>query len=413
MAREELALHWRSLAGSTIAASVGAMGLYLYTEGSFVPAMIAAAGYTKEQLSLCTLLVAGATAICAPIAGLAMDRFGPLRIVAISIAGEIAALLLLGLSPPKFPIYATCLTLLAALGIGTAPPSFSRIVVALFDRMRGLALGTTVSGLGVMAIGLPILTTWLIGQVGWRSSYFVLAGLVLVFGGIGALLIRSDATHVVEPHERPRRVPSDEPTTNGTGAVRRPLFWITLTAFFLPALFGNGYLLHLIVLLRERGFSPSQAAGVQAMVGIAMLLGRLSSGAALDRFPARLVTACTFAISAFGCALLLQSAPLSVSIAAFAIGVTIGAELDLMAYFISRYFGVAHFGRLYGLAYSGILIAVGMSPLLISYFEGLGGYTLSLTVSAIGILGGATVVLFMPKPRRPQTEAHLRVQVSP
>ena len=48
------------------------------------------------------------------------------------------------------------------------------------------------------------------------------------------------------------------------------------------ALFSNGYLLHLILLLRERGFEPGNAAQMQAVVGVAMLLGRISTGLALD-----------------------------------------------------------------------------------------------------------------------------------
>ena len=81
MDREELVAHWRTLVGCMLAASVGAMGFYIYTIGSFVPALIADAGYTKGQLSLGSLFVAGSTALCAPFAGILMDRFGALRIV--------------------------------------------------------------------------------------------------------------------------------------------------------------------------------------------------------------------------------------------------------------------------------------------------------------------------------------------
>jgi hypothetical protein len=88
------------------------------------------------------------------------------------------------------------------------------------------------------------------------------------------------------------------------------------------------------------------------------------------------------------------------SVAAFGIGLTIGAELDIMAYFISRYFGLASFGRLYGLAYGALIIAGGASPVLIASLSGTGGYGTALIVSALGTLAGAAILLTLPSPRR-------------
>ncbi len=393
MHREELVAHWRALVGCMLAASVGAMGFYLYTIGAFVPALIADAGYTKEQLSLGSLFVAGSTALCAPFAGMLMDRFGALRIVGLSIAGQVAALLLLGASPATYPVFIACLVLFAAVGTGMAPPSFARMITARFDRARGFALGLSVCGLGVMAIVLPIVTTWLIQRIGWRLSYVAAAALVSVLGTAGALLVRSDGVPGQPPAPRLRQ---GRATGNG---LRRPLFWILVAGFMVSALFSNGYLLHLILLLRERGFEPASAAKFQAVVGVAMLLGRISTGLALDRFSAPLVASVTFGVCGLGCALLLQTEPALVVLATFAIGLAIGAELDLLAYFVSRYFGLEQFGQLYGLAYGLLLIAVGASPILISFLAARGGYSFALTVSAAGILIGSTMLFFLPNPR--------------
>ena len=398
MEGSELNRHWRTLAGCTIGASVGSMGLYLYTAGAFMPALESEAGYTREQLALGSFIVAISTAASAPFAGWLTDRFGALRVIGVSFVGEVAALLLLGLAPARFAAFALCLAAFAVLGAGTAPPSFARLITARFDRTRGLALGIAISGLGILAIVGPVAATWTIGRIGWRGSYLAIAAVVATLGAIGTLLVRSErpSAHAAGPTEE--RV--DPAAAIEAGALRSPLFWVMLAGFLMPALFGNGYLLHLISLLRERGFDPAAAAGVQAVVGVAVLVGRLGSGAALDRFPAPRVAAATFAVSALGCLLLLQSNVLLVSAAAFAIGLTIGAELDMMAYFTSRYFGLAQFGRLYGLAYGGILITVGLSPLLIARLDGIGGYSVALIVSSIGILVGSAILLFLPDPRR-------------
>jgi MFS family permease len=385
--------HWRTLAGCTIAAAIGTIGLHAYTSGAFVHELTEI-GFTRDQLARATLVLSASIAVCAPIAGALMDRFGAFRVVAVSIFGEALAFSLLSIIPADYSVYVACIALLALLGVGTTPPGFARMVTARFDRRRGLALGIMISGLGLMAITGPIWATWVIGHLGWRGCYRVMAGLVLVLGGAGMLLIRGD-------HGGSGQVQVGSKAAGGDfSAFRRPLFWVMLLGFLAPAFFSGGYLLHLISLLRERGFTPAGAAQVQSLIGVAVLTGRLTSGLALDRFAAPRVAAFAFAISGLSCALLIQSNTALMAVAAFGIGLTIGAELDIMAYCISRYFGLANFGKLYGLAYGSLVLSAGASPVMISRIADTGGYPTALMVSTFGTLVGALILLMMPDPRR-------------
>lgn len=388
----EFGRHWRTLAGCTIAASIGTIGLHAYTSGAFLQALTTEAGFTRDQMSLATLILSASVAICAPIAGMMMDRYGALRVVTVAVVGEAVAFALLGLIPAEFTFYAIGIFFLAILGVGTTPPGFARMVTTRFDRSRGLALGIMISGLGVMAITGPMWATWVIQNFGWRGGYLMMALLVLALGGIGVLLIRSDGEVRAEGAGSTLR-------TGDFSALRRPLFWVMLLGFLAPAFFSGGYLLHLITLLRERGFSPEGAAQVQSLIGVAVLVGRLGSGWALDHWPPQRVAAFAFTISGLACVLLIQSDPLLVSIAALGIGLTIGAELDIMAYFISRYFGLESFGRLYAVAYACLITSAGASPVLISKVVDLGnGYGTALIVSAVGTVAGAAILLLLPNP---------------
>jgi sugar phosphate permease len=232
--------------------------------------------------------------------------------------------------------------------------------------------------------------TRVIAAVGWRGGYWTLAGLALVAGGLGLWLIRQD----------PAPIAADEDARAEHGdwsALRRPLYWFILACFAAPALFGGGFLLHLITILRERGFAPNQAAQVQSLVGVSIIAGRCLSGAALDRFRASYVAATIFAISAAGTAMLLSSSPPILCLAALAVGLTIGAELDILAFTVSRYFGLASFGRLYSLAYSTMILAGGASPLLIARLARSGDYSVPIIVSAIGIAAAAVAVALLPR----------------
>ena len=234
-ASREFADHWRALVGCTVAASIGTIGLHAYTSGAFMPALIAGAGYSKEQLSLATLILSAVVAVSAPFAGVLMDRHGAIRVITIAVLGEAAVFGLLSVAPARFPIYAALIVLLALVGVGTTPPGFARIVTARFDRARGLALGCMISGLGLMAIGGPIWATWVISHAGWRAGYAVMAGLVLMLGGLGLILIRGDR------HEMPQADgPAASLAQGSRNALVQPLFWMLLAGFLLPGLFGGG-----------------------------------------------------------------------------------------------------------------------------------------------------------------------------
>lgn len=386
----EFQTHWRALAGCMIAASVGVVGLNAYTGGAFVPELVAKAGYTREQLSLATLLLSATVALVVPFVGQAVDRWGATRVIAVAILGETLGFFLMGAAPAQFGWYAGAAVALALLGVGTTPPAYSRIVAARFDKHRGLALGLMISGLGITAITAPMIMTAVIAAVGWRGGYWVLSALVLVMGGAGLWLIRRDPP--------PASKGSATAATEGGGwsALRRPLYWVILACFAGPSLFGGGYLLHLITILRERGFAPDQAAQVQALVGVAIVAGRCLSGLAMDRFFAPRVAAVAFAISAAGTAMLLSSQGPVLCVAALAVGLTIGAELDILAFTVSRYFGLASFGRLYSLAYSSMIFAGGASPLLIAKLTRGDDYTVPIIVSAIGLLAAAVAVGLLP-----------------
>lgn len=389
---DEFREHWRALAGCTLAAAIGTVGLQAYTNGAFVAALTGEGLYTRTELSFATFLLSALVAVAAPLAGMAMDRFGALRIIGLSVAGEAVGFTLLGITPHSLALFTAAMMLLALLGVGTTPPGFARIVTSRFDRGRGLALGIMISGLGIMAMAGPIWATYVIDAAGWRAGYFTAATIVLLFGGIGTLLIRSEGSRGLVR----ARQPAPDRHGGDWSALRRPLFWAILVGFLSASLFGGGYLLHMITLLHERGFTTGGAAKVQSLIGAAVLVGRLTSGAALDRFRAQHVAGTAFIISSLGCLLLLPTSPVLSCLSALAMGLTIGAELDIMAYMISRHFGLASFARLYGLAYGGLIAAGGLSPLLISKVADAHGYDVALLISAAGLLAGAILLLFLP-----------------
>ena len=87
-----------------------------------------------------------------------------------------------------------------------------------------------------------------------------------------------------------------------------------------------------------------------------------------------------------------------VVLASILLGLTAGAESDLVAYLTGRYFGMAHYGKIYGMLYMPFGIASAISPLAYAYVRDVtGSYDLALSVSIGLYIGGGSLLLCLGK----------------
>jgi len=162
-------------------------------------------------------------------------------------------------------------------------------------------------------------------------------------------------------------------------------FWILVGAFFLMSASVHGCLIHLVPLLTDRGISPQLAAGATSLFGAALLFGRVGAGYLLDHFFASSVALCFFCGTALGLLLLWSGVTGTAAfIAAFLVGLGMGAEGDIIAYLIGRYFGLRAFGEIYGYAFGAFTLGGVSGPLLMGRgFDATGSYSLGLGVFVV------------------------------
>src|SRR5712691_1797048 len=141
-----------------------------------------------------------------------------------------------------------------------------------------------------------------------------------------------------------------------------------------------GCLIHLAPMLTDRGFSAQSAALATSLFGGGILLGRVGAGYALDRFLAVHVAVCFFCGTTLGIFLLWNGvAGGLVFLAAVLVGLGQGAEFDLMAYLVSRYFGLRAFGEIYSYTFAAFTLGGVVGPLLMGAgFDATGSYSLVL-----------------------------------
>jgi MFS family permease len=142
-------------------------------------------------------------------------------------------------------------------------------------------------------------------------------------------------------------------------------FWSLTLAFFLAIVAINGTLTQVVALLTDRGISVGLAVTAMSAAGIALILGRIFSGWCLDRFWGPFVAIVFFLLPMTGIALLMSGAGRTVPLAgAVLCGLGIGADVDLMAFFVSRYFGMKEYAKLYGVMLALFSLANGVGPAL-------------------------------------------------
>jgi len=271
-----------------------------------------------------------------------------------------------------------------AVAIGSTPVSYTRSVNERFDAGRGLALGLTLSGTGIAAFfGPPAVAAIIAGQ-GWRSAYFQMAALVtlaipIIFHLLGARPMpapRPVTKAAIEAGEKPARLALSAMLADSR-------FLRLLVIFFFLALGVSGFVLHLIPMLTDAGMPAIEAAGIQARLGLAVIVGRLAVGAAVDHFFAPRVAAVSLCLTIAGILALAIIGPSVAPLSALAIGFALGAEVDLIGYLTVRYFGLGHYGRRYGILYGAFVLGTGCSPLLIAAIaEHAGGYRPALWTCA-------------------------------
>jgi MFS family permease len=272
------------------------------------------------------------------------------------------------------------------MGCGTSPIVWTRGVASWFDAKRGLAFGMTLAGTGVAAMVLPPFIGGLIQKNGWQAGYFGLAVITAVAVIPVALWFRERGRH----EHGLSAAPVAQTGMSVAEALRTPRFWQLGVGNIMVTGATAALVVHFVALLQDGGMTPAMAVRTAGLIGAAIVVGRLSTGYLVDRFSPPLVGA-LFMLIPCGAALLLALGPpgfATAATAALAFGLAAGAEVDLVAYMTTRYFGLKSYGTIYGCQFVLFELAVGFAPLLVGkLYDVNGNYELALF-----LLAGAYIV---------------------
>lgn len=388
---------WLVVAVSLFGISTGPAAFGLSSLGVVAEPLAREFGWSRTAISAAVSAMMLCTAACLPIAGRFIDKHGARRILVPSVI--ILALCMLGLGMVRS--YWQFVALYVAMGtiaVGTNSTAYMRVITSWFDHRRGLAIGIAGSGTGLGFAYVPVLTQALVAEWGWRAGYIGLGVLLLV----ATLPLTFLAIREAPQHDAPHDQPEAKAGLQGDGmrdAMRKPDFWVLGSIFVVLAFVLYGLIPHLVPLLQDRGVSAAEAAGIASLFGMATFGGRLLIGFMVDRHDARRIAFLFFSLSALG--LLLLALPLPVWAflpAALLLGGSLGAEVDMLAYLTSRYFGLKSFAQIFSTLFAAVMVAMGLGPLAFGFvFDITGSYTAILALGVpICLMASGLVWLLSP-----------------
>lgn len=392
----EIRRGWLLILASSAGIICSSVVLPFYTIGALVKPLTAEFGWARADVQLGILFSSGLGILTAPIVGWLNDRYGPRAIALPGLVGMSLAFFLAAGMNGELWMFFLAYGAMAILGAGTTPITWTRAIATSFDRQRGLALGLTLTGTGICAMLAPAYAVWLTDQFGWRGAYIGIGLLPLLLAG-----------PIVWFGFRPRGLPGEaspataaEPGVTASWgltlgeAVRGYRFWVLSLSILAVYMAVSGISPNLIAALTDQGFTAASAATVQGAYGFSIILGRVAVGYLVDRFWAPGVALVSLLLPVAGCLILVGEPTFAWAMtAALLIGFAAGAELDLMAFFAARYFGLRHYAKIYSILYALLAFGSGTAPMLFArVFDVTASYDVSFYIAAGMFFLGAVIL---------------------
>jgi MFS family permease len=394
---------WRILLLGLLGIAISINAILLYGFGTLTLPLEQAFGWSRSDQQAAITFLYGGAVIGLQAVGWLNVRWGIRRITVLSLLllalGYLACAQWLG--GPVWTLY-LAFGLLPIVGMGALAITWTQLISLWFIHHRGLALAIGLSGTGITAALVPGLLAALIEQHGWQAAFISLAllNLLLIPLALGWLQLpqpvagaSAPAAAVTAGIERAAQAQLGLAFKQGVVSGR---YWVCNLAICLVVAAVIGMVTNTVPILRERGFSATEAGVIFSGFGVALIGGRLLVGFFLDRLWPPAVAAVSLLLPSLGCLLLLVASNdmTTMIIAVALIGIGTGAEFDIAAFLIARYFGMKDYSRLMGLHQGLVTVASALAPLLfaILYRES-GNYQMMLMLCVGFTAAGALLLL--------------------
>ncbi len=287
-----------AVVGTSTLTIMACLGLGRFSYGMLLPSMTEHLGLSYLQMGLISTANFVGYMLSVLISGLLIARVGSSRLIFFALI--LIGVTMIGIGMAGGFIGVLVLFALTGLGSGAANIPTMGLVSAWFSRkLRGRAAGFVVIGSGFAIIIAGLMIPYVnerFAQSGWRINWMILGGMVLAVAVVAKLILRDSPEEVgLGPLGTAVDPPRDSTNIPSLLKIRR--IWHLGGLYFLFGFTYSIYVTFIVTsLVRDRGFSESEAGMFWIWVGVLSLLSGPVFGTLSDRFGRRVGFASVFTI---------------------------------------------------------------------------------------------------------------------
>ena len=389
------------------------VGIMFYGFPVFYPSMVESLGFSRAQLTAGFLLAFVVVALPVGIlAGVLIDRLGARRVIWVGIWLVALSMFFMGSMTRLWQFYVLCMT--EVFGYVLTGPIPNQVLIAnWFQGKRGRAMGYAYLGLGLGGAISPLAIQKLIQSFGWRHAlHFTGALIFIVLFPVAQWVTRSNPREfgllpdglpasAVPPSSPPAAFWNPSSGGEFARALRSRDFWLIVAGCTLTIGAIGAVTQHLVLFLKDQGYSLAAASRVSSVLLATSLLGRVVVGHFSERRSKKNVMALFYLLLAVAIPLLfLTHRAAFVWMFALVFGFALGADYMLIPLLTAECFGLPALGRLLAVIVSGYSLGQWFAPWLAGkIFDAYHSYDLAWGIMAIAALLGAVIIHAISPPR--------------
>lgn len=377
-----------------------AMWAVYYSFGIFFKPMLNEFGWTRAMTSgpfSLSMIINGMLSVA--MGGLT-DRFGP-RVV-MSLCGLLLGVgyILLSQVSDLLQLYIFYGVIVGA-GMGGAFIPLMSTVARWFVKKRNSMTGIVAAGIGVGAFIGPKTAGRLISVYGWRISYVIMGGTLLIIAVLLAQPLKREpadmglAAYGYDERES-KKAKAFQDGLSLKGALLTSQFWVFFVTGFCYGFFLFSVMVHIASHACEIGFSAAVAANLLATIGGLSIPGKVIMGRAGDIIGSRQIMLIGF-IVVFAAQLWMATAGSTWTLfgAGALFGLSYGGCTVAHSPLLAVLFGLKSHGLILGVLSLSVMIGGAVGPFLTGYLCDVhGSYHFAFLVSAgISIVGALFTVI--------------------
>ncbi len=305
-------------------------------------------GWTRENFAFAMAVQNLAWGVFGIFAGMAADRFGAFRVLAVGALLYALGLAGMALAPTPWLFMLSAGVLIGAAQSGTT----YAIVYGVIGRQipaekRSWAMGVAAAAGSFGQFLMVPVEGWLIGSFGWQNALHILGAAVLLIVPLATLLREPGfATHAAAPREQ-----------TIVQALREAFgyrsFQLLMAGYFVCGFQVVFIGVHMPSYLRDHGLSPQVASYALALIGLFNVFGTYLSGTLGQHLAKRHILAFIYLARSVVIVIFLWAplTPLSVYVFAAVMGVLWLSTVPPTNAVVAQIFGVAHLSMLGGFVF--------------------------------------------------------------